>query len=67
MTCVRVSQVEDGATPPRDEDEWVALSVAGHALFGDDKLAPEHARLLAALPPWVAPTGWGVDLHLYSV
>uniref|UniRef100_A0A2A4JGX3 FXNA-like protease n=1 Tax=Heliothis virescens TaxID=7102 RepID=A0A2A4JGX3_HELVI len=35
--------------------------------FGAHKLAPAHAALLAGLPPWVAATGWGVDLHLYRV
>ncbi|CAB3244465.1 unnamed protein product [Arctia plantaginis] len=43
------------------------VSLAGHALFGADKLHAEHARALAALPPHVAPTGWGVDLHLYEL
>ncbi|KAJ0174396.1 hypothetical protein K1T71_010542 [Dendrolimus kikuchii] len=41
------------------------LSVAGHALGG--ARAPDHARLLRALPAWTAPTGWPVDLHLLHV
>ncbi|XP_075981699.1 endoplasmic reticulum metallopeptidase 1-like isoform X2 [Anticarsia gemmatalis] len=45
----------------------VQASLAAHAMFGRDKLQAEHARLLAALPPVVAATGWGVDLHLYDL
>lgn len=43
------------------------VSLAGHALFGPDRLHAEHARLLRALPAHTAPTGWGVDLHLYDL
>nr|XP_037873576.1 endoplasmic reticulum metallopeptidase 1 isoform X4 [Bombyx mori] len=51
-------------TPP---SHWLDLSIAGHSMFGDQKLHPDHERLLKSLPPWVAATGWGVDLHLYTV
>ncbi|XP_072943078.1 endoplasmic reticulum metallopeptidase 1-like isoform X2 [Epargyreus clarus] len=44
--------------------EWAALSLAGHSL---STRGPALERLLAALPAWTAPTGWSVDLHLYSV
>lgn len=43
------------------------VAVAGHAMAGPLKLQASHERLLARLPPWVAATGWGVDLHLYAV
>lgn len=43
------------------------LAVAGHAMAGALKLHATHERLLARLPPWVAATGWGVDLHLFAV
>ncbi|CAG5020129.1 unnamed protein product [Parnassius apollo] len=51
----------------REPEKLVDVSVAGHSLFGEDKLEDAHRRLLDALPAWTAPTGWGVDLHLYSL
>ncbi|CAH2041909.1 unnamed protein product, partial [Iphiclides podalirius] len=51
----------------REPASWVELSLAGHSLAGARALHPEHRRLLRALPPWTAPTGWGVDLHLYRL
>ncbi|KPJ00914.1 hypothetical protein RR46_01393 [Papilio xuthus] len=50
-----------------EEKEVAQLSVAGHSLFGEDALSEEHQRLLARLPPWTAPFGWGVDLHLFAL
>ncbi|KAJ8716925.1 hypothetical protein PYW08_005324 [Mythimna loreyi] len=52
-----------GAAAPH----WADVSLAGHAQFGAAARAAAHAALLARLPRWVAPTGWGVDLHLYRV
>ncbi|CAH2089061.1 unnamed protein product [Euphydryas editha] len=46
---------------------WLQLSAAGHAMHGAAMRHAEHARLLAALPPHAAPTGWGVDLHLLEL
>ncbi|XP_045537646.1 endoplasmic reticulum metallopeptidase 1, partial [Papilio machaon] len=43
------------------------LSVAGHSMFGEDALSEEHQQLLERLPPWTAPFGWGVDLHLFAL
>ncbi|XP_068620663.1 endoplasmic reticulum metallopeptidase 1-like, partial [Battus philenor] len=51
----------------KEPEKWVDLSVAGHSLFGEQALSDEHRRLLQQLPPWTSPTGWGVDLHLYSL
>ncbi|CAK1584147.1 unnamed protein product [Parnassius mnemosyne] len=51
----------------KEPEKLVDVSVAGHSLFGEDKLQEAHRRLLAALPAWTAPTGWGIDLHLYSL
>lgn len=52
-----------GLAPPH----WADVSLGAHAMFGPEARAPDHDRLLRALPDWVAPTGWGVDLHLYRV
>ncbi|KAG6454318.1 hypothetical protein O3G_MSEX008637 [Manduca sexta] len=51
--------------PP--SDTWADVSVAGHSMFGELRLHEEHARLLRSFPAWVTATGWGVDLHLYTV
>lgn len=53
--------------PARPPPQWAQVAVAGHAMAGAAKLHEDHERLLARLPAWVAATGWGVDLHLFSV
>ncbi|XP_037295061.1 endoplasmic reticulum metallopeptidase 1 [Manduca sexta] len=55
----------DPSAPP--SDTWADVSVAGHSMFGELRLHEEHARLLRSFPAWVTATGWGVDLHLYTV
>lgn len=44
---------------------WLSLSAAAHSP-GAPRAAP-LATLLGALPAWVAPTGWAVDLHLLDL
>lgn len=55
------------ARPPPEGAPWAHVAVAGHAMAGASRLHPEHRRLLERQPPWVAATGWGVDLHLFAV
>ncbi|CAH0724102.1 unnamed protein product, partial [Brenthis ino] len=52
-----------GAAPAR----WLRVAAAGHAMAGAARRAPTHARLLAALPPHAAATGWGVHLHVFEL
>lgn len=49
------------------EGKLADVALAGHAMFGENKHHEEHFRLLTSLPLTVAATGWGVDLHLYSL
>lgn len=63
VSGVALSSGEPGASAV----SGTQVSLAGHSMFGEDKLTDEHARLLGKMPRWVAPTGWGVDLHLYQL
>ncbi|XP_045777115.1 endoplasmic reticulum metallopeptidase 1-like isoform X1 [Maniola jurtina] len=66
-TLVCHVQKGPGAAGAAEGQGWVQVSAAGHAMAGAAQRTARHAQLLAALPAWSAPTGWGVDLHLMEL
>ncbi|XP_041984494.1 endoplasmic reticulum metallopeptidase 1-like isoform X2 [Aricia agestis] len=47
--------------------EWLQAALAAHGMADAARRSPHHESLLRSAPDWVAPTGWGVDLHLVTL